>query len=149
MMIDLAGHSLFLHFSNQSVKGSFENSRSTKRGASLPTFASARRPRVRKSAARDPPRAHPPWRRSDAGSVGGSVRVGHVGVMTKSSSIPSQSLTGDVPPISVERLREGRNIGAPDDVLSKGSTTEDRLMARYAAGDDVAFQRLFALLAPR
>lgn len=31
----------------------------------------------------------------------------------------------------------------------KESTTEDRLMARYAAGDEVAFQRLFALLAPR
>src|SRR5215468_11309704 len=31
----------------------------------------------------------------------------------------------------------------------QGTTTEDRLMARYAAGDDVAFQRLFALLAPR
>jgi RNA polymerase sigma factor (sigma-70 family) len=30
-----------------------------------------------------------------------------------------------------------------------GSTTEDKLMARYAAGDHVAFQRLFALLAPR
>jgi len=31
----------------------------------------------------------------------------------------------------------------------KGATTEEGLMARYAAGDDAAFQRLFALLAPR
>jgi RNA polymerase sigma factor (sigma-70 family) len=29
------------------------------------------------------------------------------------------------------------------------TTTEAKLMARYAAGDEVAFQRLFALLAPR
>jgi RNA polymerase sigma factor (sigma-70 family) len=31
----------------------------------------------------------------------------------------------------------------------KEATPEDRLMAQYAAGDDGAFQRLFALLAPR
>ena len=28
-------------------------------------------------------------------------------------------------------------------------TSEERLMARYAAGDDVAFRELFALLAPK
>jgi RNA polymerase sigma-70 factor (ECF subfamily) len=32
---------------------------------------------------------------------------------------------------------------------AKETTTEERLMARYAAGDQVAFMRLFALLAPR
>jgi RNA polymerase sigma-70 factor (ECF subfamily) len=34
-------------------------------------------------------------------------------------------------------------------VLPVGIRTEERLMARYAAGDDVAFGQLFALLAPQ
>ena len=34
-------------------------------------------------------------------------------------------------------------------VLLLGTSTEERLMARYAAGDDVAFGQLFALLAPQ
>jgi RNA polymerase sigma factor (sigma-70 family) len=42
-----------------------------------------------------------------------------------------------------------RNVTREPDLLQVGTTNEERLMARYAAGDMDAFQRLFSLLGPR
>jgi RNA polymerase sigma-70 factor (ECF subfamily) len=41
------------------------------------------------------------------------------------------------------------NFGYGEGALVRAATPEDRLMAEYAAGDEGAFQRLFAMLAPR
>jgi RNA polymerase sigma-70 factor, ECF subfamily len=50
---------------------------------------------------------------------------------------------------TLNRLLHPGNFVPGEGALVRAATPEDRLMAQYAAGDEGAFQRLFALLAPR
>jgi RNA polymerase sigma-70 factor, ECF subfamily len=51
--------------------------------------------------------------------------------------------------LTLNRLLSPSNVVPGEGTLVRGAPPEDRLMAQYAAGDEGAFQRLFALLAPR
>jgi RNA polymerase sigma-70 factor, ECF subfamily len=75
-------------------------------------------------------------------------------------AIVEATVTPRIEPARRSRVLAGRSVFGrqpearpgvrfmPADVLTL-ETTEERLMARYAAGDDVAFGQLFALLAPK